>query len=229
MRPQSTQTFEWSQGFAEPVATGLSFLDDRSLFATRDHLQLSVEELSLVVRSLRGADWKGVTGGYPLDGQHVSYVGVSIGGLLGGVLAASEPNVSRFVLNSGAADLFGVVQESERIAPEFSARLSARGLEPGTPRYLLFEQAARWIFEQGDPIHLGELGRGQRVLLQTSTNDRVFPRSQAESLSRVFDVPLQLYTGSDKAEVGGHGFFLDPLDAEGTRARSAALQFLSAP
>ncbi len=227
---------------AYPVTSGTYFVDVEDLFASRDHFRQAVLDLCQGVRAIRGPSWPGLTGGYVLDGADVSYVGMSLGGILGADLAAIEPTIGTFVLNVPGAGLVDLMQESAVFGPQLTAGLGARGIEPGSPEMAQFEGIARWVLDPVDPINYAhhavhapltyvdpvdgveKSAPPKRVLVQMAVNDLVVPNPSSERLARRMGVDLVSYTPL----VSNHGFLFDPTSIQGLEAREDLVEFLDA-
>lgn len=144
-----------------------------NLLATRDSLrQTTLDQLSLI-RFLKNNELD--RNGLPLiDGENISYVGQSLGGIAGANLQAylTPEDLTASVLNSAGGGLIDIVENSaSRLSRNFVAALNQRGIceyqiedDPDnsdsgpasgckpTPLYQLFIQSARWVLEPSNPL-----------------------------------------------------------------------------
>lgn len=213
------------EGFA--TATGQAFIDVEHLPVTRDHFRQAVIDLSAVTRLLRLADWRPVTQGVALDGTDIRYAGISLGGILGGLVSGIDPSYRAMLLNVGGAGLVDLMRESATFKPVLTQGLADKGIVEGSAEYDSFVNAAKWLLDEVDPINLAPyaLARpleyldpmtgqaavaGPKALrLQMAKGDTVVPNSSTRRLLHA--------TGVDEARdfrefIGTHGFLADPVE-----------------
>jgi dienelactone hydrolase len=93
--------------------------------------------------------------GIAVDGRKVYWIGQSLGGILGTLNLASNPRLSRGVLNVPGATWVDIASTSPTFIPQLQAALA--GLTPpiavGSPEYLQFLQVAKWVLDPADPIN----------------------------------------------------------------------------
>ncbi len=214
-------------GPGTPLATGAAFVDLTNLFASRDHFRQALIDFSAQVRMIREFDWTTVTGGVALDGDHIDYAGISLGGILGGAESGVEPRYEAMLLNVGGAGLVDLMRESATFGPILSSGLSSKGITAGTPQYDTFLNAAKWVLDEVDPINLAPYARtrswdyvephtGAKVTapakalrLQEAIGDTVVPNTSTARLLTA--------TGADPTKdfatfIGTHGFLADPAE-----------------
>lgn len=213
------------EGF--PTATGQAFIDVEHLPATRDHFRQAIIDVSAVTRLLKLADWRPVTGGVALDGADLRYAGISLGGILGGLVSGVDPSFRAMLLNVGGAGLVDLMRESATFKPVLTQGLSEKGIVEGTPEYDSFVNAAKWLLDEVDPINTAPyaLARplsyldpmtGQTVTappkalrLQMAIGDTVVPNTSTRRLLEATGVDAQ----RDFREfLGSHGFLADPIE-----------------
>ena len=118
----------------------------------------------------------------------VYYEGQSLGAILGTLNAATQPQLSRVVLNVGGATASDIVAQSPAFAPLLAQLLASLGITPGSPEYLLFIQTAKWILDPADPINYAGLARarvaggGLAILGQWAACDGVVPNTASALL-----------------------------------------------
>ncbi len=232
----------WPDGPTYPLTSGYYFVNAEDLLASRDHFLQAGTDLMQALRVLRNADWATATGGYELDGDDVVYLGMSLGGILGSVLAAVEPTIETFALNVPGADLVTLMQESAFFGPIIDAALAARDIAEGTPAHFQFMNAARWVLDTIDPLnfapHAFQLPKtyvdpvtgetktapAKRVLLQMAEGDLIVPNVGTYALAERMGADLSIYTPL----VSNHAFFFDPTSLEGGDARDEVMEFFRA-
>lgn len=208
-----------------PVATGQAWIDVEHLFGSRDHFRQALIDLSAQTRLIRKMDWSPITGGHPLDASRMMYVGVSLGGITGATLAALDPGYKAMVLNVAGAGLVELMLDSSVFGPVLTQGLTAKNITKGTPEYFEFENAARWILDEVDPLNLVRYGRKEppkyldpdtgawvqqapkRLRVQMAIGDVVVPNSSTDRLLKAggFNKDTEY-----KEFVGSHGFLVDP-------------------
>lgn len=224
-----------------PAATGSAFIETGNIVGARDHFQQAAVDMYQALRVIRGADWSAATGGYELNGDDVVYMGMSLGGILGSIIAGSEPTLEDFVLNVPGGDLFVVFRDSTAFTTAFEGVLEERMVETGTDGYFELENALRWMLDHIDPINIApdamrsyaytdpvdgteKMSPVKRVMIQMAAEDSVVPNSSTRRLSEAMGVPIREYTPL----VSNHVFLFDPTSLEGARARNDAIEFLEA-
>jgi dienelactone hydrolase len=119
-----------------------------------------------------------------VDTDHVHYLGISAGGIFGGVLLAIEPSIRRAVLVLPGGDLPRILTESEESSVvAYRVAWKARGVDPETLR-LQFAKEART-----DPQHLARFVEPHRVLLFVGASDTVVPVATGLSLRAALGDP----------------------------------------
>ncbi len=222
-----------------PAATGSAFIETGNIVGARDHFRQSAVDMFQALRVIRGADWASATGGYTLNGDDVVYMGMSLGGILGSIVAGAEPTITDFVLNVPGGDLFVVFRDSTAFTTAFEGVLEERMAEPGTDDYFALENALRWMLDNVDPVNVApdamrsyawtdpvdgveKMTPVKRVLIQMAVGDSVVPNSSTRRLSDAMGVPIREYTPL----ISNHVFLFDPTSLEGGRARRDAVEFL---
>jgi pimeloyl-ACP methyl ester carboxylesterase len=213
------------KGFA--TATGQAFIDIEHLPATRDHFRQAVIDLSAVTRLLKQGDWRQATQGVALDGSDVRYAGISLGGIMGGLVSGIDPSYRAMLLNVGGAGLVDLMRESATFKGQLKQGLDAKGITEGSPTYDSFLNATKWLFDEIDPINLAPYAAerpltftdpltGQAAVanrkalrLQMAIGDTVVPNTSTRRLLKA--------TGVSEARdfrefIGSHGFLADPVE-----------------
>ena len=100
---------------------GLDWLPN--LFATRDNFRQHVVDLSQLTRVVQSTGTGSLSsqlGADLLDGASITYVGISLGGVLGTLFTAASPVPRYSVLNVAGGDLVGVLSTAPAFAPRFA-------------------------------------------------------------------------------------------------------------
>ena len=133
-----------------PDPSGGYFINLSSLLTSRDNLRQGVADLM----SLRRAA-SGMAG---IDGTDVSFVGQSLGGIVGTVFLAVDPNVLTGVLSVPGGGIARLLDGSPTFGPRIRAGLEQAGVIAGTPDYDSFMGAAQTAVDSGDPINFARNG-----------------------------------------------------------------------
>lgn len=213
------------KGFAS--ATGQAFIDIEHLPATRDHFRQAVIDLSAVTRLVKRGDWREATQGVALDGADIRYAGISLGGIMGGLVSGIDPSYSAMLLNVGGAGLVDLMRESATFKGQLKQGLDAKGIVEGSASYDSFLNATKWLFDEIDPINLAPyaLSRplafkdpvsGQPAVaprkalrLQMAIGDTVVPNTSTRRLLKATGV---VEARDFREFIGSHGFLADPVE-----------------
>ncbi len=162
-------TFPWStgsayagpDGFVDLPAGATEFFGGlRSLGAVRDHMRQSVLDLGSAVDVVRNpaldlGPLLAAVPGAKLDPSRVAFLGDSLGGMMGAMLAAVDPHLKAFVLNVAGG---GLLLELGSSSPNIAASLTQAGavnfgfgnarFAPSHPLMQLLQH----IVDPGDPL-----------------------------------------------------------------------------
>lgn len=210
-----------------PQASGGAFLDVDDMIATRDHFYQAVTDLSSLLRSLHEGEWEAAIG-HPIDPE-VSYVGQSLGGIMGALFAATHPEVKRFVLNVPGSDLIDLFRESRVFGAHFDALLAREMVTSGSEEHDRLLNVARWIMDPVDPqsfapylLHRsfdGGMLAPRTGLIQMATLDFVIPNPYTERLETWSDLPRVNY-------IAEHAFIVIPVEPAYLRGTRDVAQVL---
>lgn len=180
-------------GNRDPDGTG--FINPADLRSSRDSLRQSVINQYALVQAI-------TSGQTDLDGNMnpelfagpPAYIGTSLGAMAGTVLHATEPNISRSVLNFGGGRIMNLLYNSQSFGPLVLGGLAQAGIQQGTPEFLSYTFAAQAVVDDADPLNYavaaidGNLrgGNAASLLQQVNTNDTVVPTTSQYDLSRAF-------------------------------------------
>jgi hypothetical protein len=127
-----------------------------------------------------------------VDSGQLHYLGVSAGGIFGGVLLAVEPSIRRAALVLPGGDLARVVKDSEESSVvAYRAAWKARGVDSETLR-LQFAKDVRT-----DPERLARFVEPGRVLLFLGASDTVVPVATGLSLRAALGDPETYVLGGN--------------------------------
>ena len=224
-----------------PATSGSAFVEVDNIVGSRDHFAQAIVDLCQGLRVIRGADWSAATGGYTLDGGDVVYLGMSLGGILGSMMAAVEPTINDFALNVPGGNFFELLTTSDSFETAFQHVLDERGIQAGDDAYFEFETALRWLLDPVDPLNIAhhatiapfeyvdpmdgqtKMSPVKRVIIQMAKGDIVVPNTSTSSLSERMQVPITEY----EPLVSNHAFLFDPTSLNGARARTQIIEFFA--
>lgn len=192
---------------------GSSATGAASAVSSRDALRQTTADLMTLVRSVGGTDLDG-DGAAELSGQDVTYFGQSFGGIYGTMLAGTDPDVARSVLNVPG----GPITEIARLSPSFrlltTSALRAAGLiNSADPTRAFFQEQlplkgegpvvatargavaiqdylarATWLSRPGSPETFAPRIRDERVVLQVAYGDRTVPNPTSATIADAGDL-----------------------------------------
>lgn len=154
--------------------SGSHFINLQSLLTNRDNLRQGVSDLLTLRASLGGIA--------ELDPQRVYFGGGSLGGIVGAVLLAEEPQVGASVLAVTGGGIAKLLDGSATYGPRIALGLLQQGLVKGTPQYEDLLRAAQTCLDSADPINYADRVAQDRGLLfvevvggNSSPPDQVVP------------------------------------------------------
>jgi len=157
--------------FSEGIpAVSANYLVSANFFRTRDTLRQDIIDESQLVRaiafvptgpppssnSLFNFTVVPANGGFVIDPSNVSYVGQSLGSIQGTVDVATNPRISKAVLNVGGGTTVDIFANSPAFAATTNALIAGLGILPGTAAYLQFLVVAKTILDPADPVNFAE-------------------------------------------------------------------------
>jgi dienelactone hydrolase len=219
----------------DPTAmiSGWNIIEPTNLFGTRDRFRQTVIDFSQLARMVKAGSFN--DGAVALSTSDITYVGQSLGGILGTLYTAASPDVGNVALNVPGGGLVDVLLTSPSFADQaagFKALLAANGMPEGTPGYDNFINIARWIMDPADPLNAAHqvlngpvTPEGRQALIQYIPEDQTIPNSTTEALiaaamrgDRELTVSLFEAFGNMPPEER-HGFLFRPETAEAAQAQ----------
>ncbi len=171
----------------------------------RDALRQSAIDLMSAVRVVREGDWSELRSLPGLEmlsfsAEPLSFVGISLGGIVGTVFLASEPEVGAAVLNVTGGDLTALVERSPAFGGLFLPILLPRvgvdpaGVDPTVYPAVFHPEIALYqtLLDRGDSMAFAPLlaGQSRHLLFQMAEDDETVPNSATESLARASGAPI---------------------------------------
>ncbi len=157
--------------------SGAHTINLRSLLTARDNLRQAVADLWVLTASLPNVDITG-DGVGDLDTSRTSFVGVSLGAMVGTIYLAFEPNVSVATLSVPGGGIARMLEASQTFGPVIVGGLAAAGLQQGSADYNLFMTVTQTVLDSADPInHARNAALTNAILLQEVIGDTVIPNA----------------------------------------------------
>jgi hypothetical protein len=214
-----------------PDSSGAHMINLASLLTSRDNLRQGVADLFVLTKSIPNIDLD-ADGTGDLDASRVSFVGQSLGAIVGTSFLALESTVNVGLLSVPGGGIARLLDGSVTFGPRIRAGLqAAAGLQPNTPAYDQFMGAAQQAIDSADPVNYGFASATNAILLHevvgggTVLPDQVIPNSVAgaplsgtEPLIRALSLPTITASttaasgvrGAVRFIVGDHGSLLNP-------------------
>ncbi len=173
------------------------------LAGTRDNIRQTVLDLQGLVASLKAC---GTTacGALKIDAAHMTYMGISLGGIVGATAVANIPEFKAAVLNVAGAGLVDVLENTANLTIRCSLvdALIGVGVVMGDPfnpaagtglcttdawkaqaGYQRFSAIARWALDPADGANFTGKLAVRKFLIQEVVNDQVVPNIATERLA----------------------------------------------
>ncbi len=156
--------------------SGIHFINLSSLRTSRDNIRQGVADLLALTQALQSMDYDG--GGADFDNDNLHFLGHSLGGMVGSLFVALEPQIKSVVLVAPGGGIAKLLDASARFGPRISAGLGAKGVIKGTAAYESFLGAAQAVLDAGDPLNYAATMTANRsVLLLEIIGDQVIPNN----------------------------------------------------
>ncbi|MDT8437680.1 MAG: hypothetical protein RQ729_01570 [Wenzhouxiangellaceae bacterium] len=206
-------------------SSGAFFINLPSLLTSRDNVRQGQIDLSSLALNIPFMDLD-ADGLSDFDGSNISFVGLSLGSIVGTGFLAVEPTVNTALLSVPGGGIANLLNGSQTFGPVIRAGLQASGVEPGSPAFFQFLGAAQTVIDSADPINWAAVAtQANAIVLHQVAGDTVIPNavegaplSGTEPLIRVMGLPPITGSVQDPAGVlgatrftsGSHGSLLDP-------------------
>jgi hypothetical protein len=167
--------------------TGTHFINLSSPLTSRDNLRQAEADLIQLTKSLPGmivaqaAPGSLPAGPVTVNATHISYVGLSLGAIVGGSHLHFVNDVAAATLSVPGGVITQLLLDSESFGPSIKSGLSAKGLTP----YVLgqYVRDVQTVIDSGDPInHIADATALHPMYLQKVIGDRVVPNSATDRL-----------------------------------------------
>lgn len=159
-----------------------------SLLTSRDNLRQATADLFSLAKSIPGMSYDG-NATPDFDGSRISFVGQSLGSIVGLNFVTLDPTVNVSVLSVPGGGIARMLNGSATFGPRIRAGLAASGVAAGTPNFDSFLGAAQQATDSADPVNFAAfaVAGGERILLHEVIGggsvlpDQVIPNSVAGS------------------------------------------------
>lgn len=207
-------------------SSGRHFINLSSLLTTRDNLRQAVVDLLQLKASLGNVTGLGDN---VLDTTNVSFIGHSLGAMVGAAFANYASDLQTGIFANGGTQAAYLLAGSPAFGPEISAGLAAQGVAPGSADFSRFLVAAQTVIDTVDPVnHVASIAIPSALFEvvgdgSTGSSDQVVPNNVAGAPLAGTDpwralqaLPTVTAAGavSQKAALlfnaGGHSSLLDP-------------------
>ncbi|MFO0043265.1 MAG: lipase, partial [Pseudomonadota bacterium] len=146
--------------------SGAHFINLGSLLTSRDNLRQSVVDLMTLAKTIPVMDFTGDSQA-DFDGSNISYLGQSLGAIVGIPFVATESSVAFATFNVPGGGFARLLEGSPTFGPQIRAGLAAgAGLQPGTPNYDQYFLITQTVIDSADPVNYGFISQQKRVLMQ---------------------------------------------------------------
>lgn len=248
--------------------SGQGFINLENLRNSRDNIRQSVVNLYALTHAITSGQSNidapaNVTGAAPELGApavnaafpNPAYISLSLGSIVGDVFIATEPNISRAVLNVGGARITNLLLNSDTFGPIVTQGLAAKGIQAGTAQFAQFFLIAQAVVDDADPVNYADQatsgalrgGTPAQILQQANVTDAVVPPvaqydmaiqhgagnaafSQIDAIVQQALLPQvsSPFTGIGVYEIpnAGHGSLLDPTAGPTAKILTQALTYL---
>jgi hypothetical protein len=214
---RSGSTYTGPDGFIDQADDAIGASGSTDLFgglfrqaAMRDQFRQSVLDHITLLHLLQSSpSLDPLMAGAKIDGTRVAYMGSSLGGILGSMIAGIEPGHSAYILNVPGAGVFGELAPN---SPMISGLLTGAaalffGLRKAqTPPHHPLSQIMQHLFDGGDPIAYVGSASPRNIVVIECLRDEILSNQSTEALARAMGIPVVTPRGplyAPLAEVAG--------------------------
>lgn len=129
--------------------SGTHFYNLLNLANSRDNLRQAVADLFVLSASISSAQVAGVQ----LDASNLTFVGHSLGGIVGGTMLSYDSSFQAATLAMPGGGIAQLLANSASFGPVINGGLAAAGIATGSADYNSFLVAAQTMVDSGDPIN----------------------------------------------------------------------------
>jgi len=129
-------------------SSGTHFIQLTSLLTTRDNMRQAISDLVQLKSALSNVS------GASIDGSKVSFIGHSLGGMVGAGFVKRAPDLKAAVFAMSGLQAPYILANSATFGSVINEGLKKVGIEPGSAEYAQFLLAAQTIVDSGDPVNM---------------------------------------------------------------------------
>jgi hypothetical protein len=174
-----------------------------NIAATREYFRQTVADFMQLERMVRNAHAAAIAPFDQVDTDHILYFGASLGGIMGTLFMAVEPDVEVGVLSVPGGGLPNILDSpdiGQLLEPLIATRVGIARSNPFFAPFLhRFQQMAQWVLEPADPIDYApyivvpgtQLPRvpPKRILVHEGIIDNTIPNRTTDDLALAMRLP----------------------------------------
>jgi hypothetical protein len=207
-------------------SSGAYFINLANPITGRDNLREAEVNLMQLTKSVPGLAVAAAGGSLPagpagVDATRISYVGLSLGAIVGGVHAHFSNDTRTVALSVPGGVLTQLIADSPTFGPPINAALATLGLATNGTLYGQFFRDFQAVLDSGDPInHILDAQNMHPTLLFKVLNDQVVPNSATDRLitaggltkiTTLGNIPVAPGAGAwSFFKIGSHGTLFSP-------------------
>jgi hypothetical protein len=212
---------------AGPDSSGAYFINLLNPITGRDNLREAEADLIQLARSVPGLTVAATApGSLPagpagVDATRISYVGLSLGAIVGGSYAQFSDETRTVALSVPGGVVTQLLLDSQTFGQPIKDALAAQGLTPGGTLFNQFFRDFQAVVDGGDPInHIKATQDAHPTLLFKVLNDTVVPNNSTDRLITAGGLTKLTTPGANAVapgagvwsffSVGSHGTLFDP-------------------
>jgi len=191
-----------------------------NLAATRDNFRQSVLDVLGLKEAVKACTAASPCGDLAFDSDKMGYMGMSLGGIFGGMVVGSTGDFGAAVFNVGGAGWVDIIENTD--TPSLRCPLVDGLIDSGVlfgdkwngansglcmtdtwaqqPGWATFAGTGRWILDPADPANYYKGLTGKSILVQEVANDTVVPNIATTRLAALLGVTAPVaaneYTGA---------------------------------
>jgi len=196
----------------------LQFFNFTDGLATREHFRQTVADIIQLVRMIRAAL---VPPFDQIDKDRIRYIGISLGGVMGAIFMAYEPDVDVGMLSVPGGGLPAIIRSpviGTLLQPLIAQTSGVPQDDPFFPILLHnFINISQWLIDAGDPINVAPFVidperhlpgvSAKRILMHEGIGDTIVPNVTTENLALAMGLPDVRATGGCVNEAGCNGIW----------------------
>jgi hypothetical protein len=201
-------------------ASGTHWLNLSSPLTFRDNIRQGESDLMTFTKTVGNIDLNG-DGTVDTDKSRVSYVGLSLGGIVGGTHVHFSDDLRTATLSVPGGVLTQLGLDSPTFGPRIRASTNAAGMVTDSTIFNFYFRDAQTLIDAGDPInHIFDSQMAVPLHLQKVVGDTVIPNSATDRLIAAGNLkktsalgPTPVGEGSGgytTMTAGSHGSLFDP-------------------